>query len=581
MVGMKEVWGASQPSYRAWYWEIQTGLDALIPYCVSKGSITLIDENGQELEYLPESTEAEQHYFYVKMETPINRLQIPPRPVTSNIEGQLLSYDAEGNVLDSLTVNLVYGNYSSSYHRSGKIEVIYGLSDSPWVLDALTIDGQQGGIVVATAKGGGSFGLAIGLGITVGAVSFNWNDSDDSDDAITVKDRNLAVIQAPEWSPGAGVNYPVAYLRGVSPVIKAHLFANPNDFSGTIPMWVQSQKCNVYSRESCFPYFEEIPVSFSGGEAEAYFSTTATFPADKILAFEDGLGFRINPEGLGPYAMAALFPKFTGPHSISVIYDVPQPPNDAGPVAEVVEAGAKMAVWWQTRYWDMPMLGDPAYIANFVSACVARSCWNNSQFAMAYRSFPWKANLEYYGGQVPYTSWSPRADNLTFYLTRLLKELSDPAQKTSRLDCQAFSNLNVNLITSLGIPMNSYALYHPNWVPNLGPLIQTYPLLAATKSFWEHYINPWDLIYCDSGYEADYPSFPNLYDAASWQFHMYPLLDLPMNPVYDSASIQVRGSGDDYFCPRGLWHSSYKSDTFETSTLAGNTVLTITNSNAP
>ena len=112
VVGIKEVWGASERSTRSWYWPIRAPLPE---YCVEQGSISLIDENGEELQYLPESTDAEAHYFYVKMESP-NYLA-NGQTVTDSIEGRLLGYDPEGNILDSLTIDLVYGNYSSWYHR--------------------------------------------------------------------------------------------------------------------------------------------------------------------------------------------------------------------------------------------------------------------------------------------------------------------------------------------------------------------------------------------------------------------------------------------------------------------------------
>ncbi|OGP56786.1 MAG: hypothetical protein A2V67_15070 [Deltaproteobacteria bacterium RBG_13_61_14] len=49
VVGIKEVWGASERSARSWYLPIR---EPLPQYCVGQGSISIVDDNGEELQRL-------------------------------------------------------------------------------------------------------------------------------------------------------------------------------------------------------------------------------------------------------------------------------------------------------------------------------------------------------------------------------------------------------------------------------------------------------------------------------------------------------------------------------------------------
>ena len=316
VVGMKEVWGASERSARSWYWPIRAPLP---DYCVEQGSVSLIDENGEELQYLPESTDEDPHYFYVKMESPIY-LENPSEPVTTPIEGKLLSYDYDGNVLDSLTVDLIYGNYSSYYHRSLKIEAVYSSEgDDPLVADAIALNTLRGGSVVSNAKGGGSKGVSTFATVIINSISFNWDTSGSVQDAMTVAEKQAGV---PEWPIPAGQIYQgasqAAYLGGITPKIKASISVIPPD--KTVRIHPVSAKCGNYSMmPTCFPILPKQTVT---GTGDYEFEFGAALPQG-ITYMTDYLWWKIV---LQSGVTIVTFPFVTGPHDM---YAIDRPPVDS------------------------------------------------------------------------------------------------------------------------------------------------------------------------------------------------------------------------------------------------------------
>jgi len=303
--GLKEVWGASKQSYRAYYWEIQNGLDPLNPYCESKGSITLVDENGQELQYLPESTAATPHYFYVKMTSPINRATLPPSRVTANIDGKLISYDAEGNRLEEKTIPLV--SQSNGFHLSGKIEAIYGPDDPPSVKDAATINTIKGAPVVFTG-GGGAGTKAVPTYMAVRILSINFN-------GLPLRKNLQDMVLVPEYVYDSSIIEPAAYVRGTIPSITAEVKVIPPEKGAFIrPI---SAKCGRGSpMPSCLMNFPTMEVR--GDYTEVNFSASP-LPA-VVFSTEDFLWWQVIPEGADTIK---AFPVLTGPHEIFVTYNLP------------------------------------------------------------------------------------------------------------------------------------------------------------------------------------------------------------------------------------------------------------------
>jgi len=317
VVGIKEVWGASERSTRSWYWPIRAPLP---DYCVEQGSITIVDENGNELQYLAESTDLDPQVFYVKQEPP---QLLTGGTYTGPIQGVLKSFYYEGDVLDSLTIDLVYGNYGGeSYHRAGPFEAVYvgGLpGDTPSVPTATAIYAMRGAPIVADPQGVGSNAVPNFVAVVIHSISFNWDDTGSLQDAMTVHENPAG---NPEWPPPSGQIYKdatqAAYFGGITPIIKASISVIPPD--KTVRIHPVSAKCGNYSMmPTCFPMLPKQTVTAT---ADYEFEFSAPLP-EGITYITDHLWWKIV---LQSDVEIATFPNVTGPHDM---YVIDRPPVDS------------------------------------------------------------------------------------------------------------------------------------------------------------------------------------------------------------------------------------------------------------
>jgi len=432
--GLKEVWGASKQSYRAYYWEIQNGLDPLNPYCESKGSITLVDESGQELQYLPESTDATPHYFYVKMTSPINRATVPPRLVTANIDGKLISYDAEGNKLEEKTIPLV--SQSNGFHLSGKIEAIYGPADPPSVLDAVTINTVKGAPVVFTGGGGaGSKAVPTFVVVVVNSITFNCDPGIDIDDAMDVLVSKDMPAMLPEWPIPPDQIYKeasqAAYYAGTRPKFLANISVIPDDKE--VRIHPVSSKCGNYSMmPTCFPMLSGATVT--GMNTDVEFEFGSTIP-DRIMYMTDKLWWKLV---LQTGVTLVNFTAVTGPHDM---YVIDRPPVDTMefPWSEVLRYSTYIL-----SSLDTSQLSNNDILSSLTEGLFI-SKWNNDQFFNNHNTLVYDSEDQkgYVTGRAGYEH--------NFHLSRFLGDLGNARYWVISTDCYAYSSFLKILSDSIGI----------------------------------------------------------------------------------------------------------------------------------
>ena len=444
VVGIKEVWGASERSARSWYLPIR---EPLPQYCVGQGSVKITDASGNELPVLLESTSVDPQVFYVRQDPPellIGGIYTGP------IQGVLKSFNYEGDVLDSLTIDLVFDNYGGeSYHRAGPFEAVYyAEGDTLSVPTATRINAVRGAPIVADPQRVGSNAVPNYVAVFVDKIFFNWDPEDTFYDAITLKKNLLDYVRVPEFFLDSSTIEPAAYLpgrlRSLHPQIKATFTVIPSD--ALVYVQPVSARCGeYYYMPTCFPpmNFQYLPWD----EEQVPFVFQADLP-ERVVAFEDSLYWKVSVMGGGT---VEAFPVTTGPHEVFVTYAEPLPPMEE-PWEDVIRMstifGSQCSDEICLRDWEAIML----YNQGWQGWLIEHSITHEQRWGGPIKGINPNANIEYEGSQMYFSDFIPLGSTLDYNLPAFLRELKrlDPLPKINA-DCHDVNGFMGILLKSQGI----------------------------------------------------------------------------------------------------------------------------------